>query len=109
MLVETSKDFPKCEQAIIHLQDGMKTIVDRDRFEELCIFHWIAKKSFHCWYAIRWTKFNGKRVLVRMHRQVAQTPQDLVCHHINGNSLDNRKKNLMNLTEFWHNKLFAWR
>jgi hypothetical protein len=29
-----------------------------------------------------------------MHRQIMQVPDGMVCDHINGNSLDNRKANL---------------
>jgi len=109
MLVETAKDFPVCEKKTIPLQNGMVALVDPELYEQLNIFHWFAKKSFNCWYAVRWTTHYSKRVLVLMHRQVAQTPRHLVCHHLNGNSLDNRQLNLLNLTAFQHQKLFSWR
>ena len=109
MLVETVQDYPNCPQTIIPLQNGIVALIDPELFEQLNIFHWYAKQSFCCWYAVRSSKYQGRRILIRMHRQIAETPWDLVCHHINGNSLDNRRKNLQNMTEFFHQKLYSWR
>jgi len=109
MLVKTEPDYPPTPKTIISLQNGLIALVDPELFEQLNAFHWHASQSFCCWYAVRWTTIDGKRKLIRMHRQVAETPEDLVCHHVNGNSLDNRKSNLMNVSEHYHAKLFSWR
>jgi len=37
-----------------------------------------------------------------MHRFVAQTPFGMVCHHKNGNPLDNRQANLANQSKLEH-------
>lgn len=41
----------------------------------------------------------GKRHLVLMHRVIAETPQGMETDHVNGNGLDNRRRNLRNVTK----------
>jgi hypothetical protein len=40
----------------------------------------------------------GKTKRIYMHRQISNTPEHLVCDHINHIGLDNRKANLRNCT-----------
>jgi hypothetical protein len=70
----------------IPLTQGKFTLVDDEDFEKLNKFKWY----FHDGYAIRQVK--GK--IVRMHREIANTPIDMLTDHINGDKLDNRKVNL---------------
>lgn len=109
MLVQTDKNYPSTPAAYIPLGDGLMAIVDPDLYDELSKYHWFAKRSFHRIYAVRTTHINGKKVFIRMHRVVANTPDDLVCHHINKNSLDNRRANLQNMSWYDHTKLHSWR
>ncbi len=73
----------------IKLTKGMVCIVDDDDFEWLSQWKWQAHKSKNKYYAVR------KRV-IRMHREIAKTPDGMQCDHIDGNTLDNRKSNLRN-------------
>ncbi len=99
-------DSPFCE---IILSNGMICRVDPKRFAELSQYRWTAKKSFCKWYAVRKVRKNGKQVFIKMHRFVAQTPDGEIPHHINGDSLDNRDDNLLNMTYFDHIKMHSYR
>lgn len=82
---------------------GLKfTIVDVEDFEILNEHLWFAKKSSSRYYAVRKIIVDGKIKLQRMHRVIAQTLRGFVCHHRNGNPLDNRRKNLENMRRGLH-------
>jgi len=87
----------------------MYALVDPDWFDFLIQSNWYAKKSNSQYYACRKVTINGSTFFIRMHRIVASTPIDLVCHHINGNSLDNRRANLQNMSWDEHAKYYSYR
>lgn len=91
--------------AIIPLSHGMTTIVDPDIFFTLVKFKWKAVRSSFCWYAVRDVVIDGVEFRIRMHRVIAQTPDDQICHHKNRQSLDNRKINLRNMFQPDHQTL----
>lgn len=109
MLVQTDPGFPDTPAARIPLQNGMYALVDPDFFDVLIQFSWYAKKSNSQYYACRKVT-DGKSVwFIRMHRLIANAPIDLVCHHINGKTLDNRRANLQNMSWFEHAKYYSYR
>ncbi len=109
MLVQAEPGFPDTPIAKIPLQNGMVALVDPKWFEVLSSVRWYAKKSNSQFYACRKVT-DGKRIWFdRMHRLIAHTPRGLVCHHINRNSLDNRRANLQNMSEFEHAKYYSYR
>lgn len=71
--------------------------VDLDDFERVDKFNWYADycKNTKGFYAKGYD--NKKRI--KMHRLIMNTPNDLVVDHINHDTLDNRKKNLRNVTK----------
>lgn len=85
----------------LRLTQGLYALVDARDFEYLNQWNWHASQESRKtkWYAIRWEFVNGKRVKVRMHRQVIERhhgpiAEGLVVDHTNHNSLDNRLINL---------------
>jgi len=83
------------------LSRGQFAIVDPDDYYRLSEYNWFVSAGINNrFYAVRWgPSRNGKRAKpIRMHRQVANTPDGLVCDHINGRTLDNRKANLRSVT-----------
>lgn len=109
VIVKTIDGYPTTPIARIHLGNNRWAIVDPERYEELICYHWIAKKSFNCWYAVRIKIRNGRKVFIRMHREIAETPDNMICHHINKDSLDNRRANLQNMSWWDHTKLHSHR
>jgi len=109
MLVKTDPFFPDTPIVWIPLQRGMVAFCDPKWYPVLGKLHWYAKKSRGLWYACAKVIRNGKVTFLRMHRIVADTPPNMIPHHLNGNSLDNREDNLLNITEFEHQKMFSYR
>jgi HNH endonuclease len=79
----------------IPLTRGMYAIVDADDFEELSQHKWTLVRRGNSDYAGRREK--GKHI--SMHREIMNTPDDMVVDHINGNGLNNRKSNMRNCTK----------
>jgi len=109
MLVKVKRKYPETTKVTIHLQNGIDCFVDPEWLPVLKKFHWYAKKSAGRYYACSKVTKDGKTTFIRMHRVIANTPKDFVCHHINGNTLDNRQANLLNMTLFDHTKEHSYR
>lgn len=109
MLVLSNPLQPEGPAARIPLGNDRFALVDPDWFDFLNQFHWYAKKSGFRYYACRKVTENGKTWFVRMHRIVADTPPDLVCHHVNGRTFDNRRNNLLNMSGYDHAKMHSYR
>jgi len=109
MIVEVEPDFPCSPYNLIPLGRGLFCKVDVKLYDSLSAYNWYAKKSFRCWYACRKLYLDGCQKIIRMHRIIANTPEDMVCHHINHDTFDNRILNLQNMLSFDHAKMFSWR
>lgn len=80
----------------ISLTNGGHVTVDDADYKFLSEFSWRKKKShggtqFH---AVRDVNLGPKKITVRMHRLVTEAAADEIVFHVNGNGLDNRKRNL---------------
>lgn len=109
MLVQVKKPYPTGPAKKINLNRGFICLCDPKWFWALSFVHWYAKKSRGKWYACAKVRIGKKIKFLRMHRIVAHTPAGQIPHHLNGNSLDNRETNLLNVTEFEHQKMFSYR
>jgi hypothetical protein len=88
----------------IPLTQGKYAIVDPDDYYRLIEYKWHACRRCYKFYAARRivNRKGKKGKTVHMHREVANTPDGLMCDHINGRTLDNRKANLRSATA-WQN------
>jgi len=91
--------------ACIKLTQGKVAIVDKDREAAIRKFKWRAVKHQRSYYAKTTIIKNGRQIDISMHRFIARTPFGLVCHHLNYNSLDNRRANLENMDKLSHTLL----
>ena len=89
------------------MTQGKFAIVDSDYVHVLRKFSWRAVQAKSSWYARTTIGPHDKQAALTMHRFIARTPFGMVCHHINGNSLDNRRTNLKNVTKKDHDMLHA--
>jgi len=87
---------------LIPLSHNMFATVDAQDYARLKDLYWRAVKSKYHWYAKTRTRTltGGKDVM--MHRLIMKTPYYMQCHHVNGNTLDNRRCNLTNLDPILH-------
>jgi len=88
--------------SIIPLTHGKFALVDPELYSQLKHFTWRAVRSSHCWYAVRRIQHGAKTITIKMHRAIAKTPEYMVCHHRNGDPLDNRLRNLKNMYPLEH-------
>ena len=103
MLVKVTEPKVVAGMGIIPLTGGKYATVDPEDVKRLKKYKW----HYHRWggthYAARVVKSKNSTFHVYMHRQIMHTPRNVVVHHLNGNGLDNRKKNLLNCTKQEHN------
>jgi hypothetical protein len=89
--------------SLIPLTRGYFAVVDDVDLARLACFKWYAHVSSdgQLVYAARATYPGGyrNRVLVLMHREVAGASADQVVDHRNGDTLDNRRKNVRACTQ----------
>lgn len=102
-------NFPQESYATIQLVCGGETRISVEDFDRLSKFNWTLKKSFYRHYVGRWTRKNGKRKFIFMHRDICGCPDDRVVHHVNHVTTDNRRTNLQILTDYEHKEYHSWR
>jgi len=80
----------------ISLRNGGEALVDDEDYEYVAKFTWklYRGRDRTTGYAVRKVVENGHKRVVMMHRVIAQTPNGKVTDHVNGDGLDNRRKNL---------------
>jgi hypothetical protein len=81
----------------IPLTQGKVALVDDEDYEELSKYKWCAHKHGRIFYAVRCTPKKPQK-MIRMHRIVNKTPEDLFTDHIDGDGLNNQKSNLRTVT-----------
>jgi len=84
---------PYCK---IPLTQGKFAKVDPEDYVWLSQFRWCCKMNVDNCYAVRTVQIHGRSKRIYMHRLIMNTPDHLVCDHINHDGLDNRRKNCRN-------------
>lgn len=77
----------------ISLTQGKVALVDLEDYEWLNQFKWRTKKDVHTFYAVRQEGAYPQKFFY-MHREILNPPDGYSSDHINGNGLDNRRRNL---------------
>ena len=86
----------------ILLTQNKISLLDDEDYHLISDKLWFIKESGDCYYATTDDRamLNGVRIgkTISMHSLIMSCPKDFVVDHINGNGLDNRKKNLRIIT-----------
>lgn len=92
----SDKDFDLVltEYKEIPLTQDKVALIDVEDYEELNKFKWHTHREGNTYYVIRHIKKNGKNTMIRMHREIMNTPKGIDTDHINGHGWDNRVNNL---------------
>ena len=91
--------------AKIPLGNGNYTIIDRCMYDLVMRYKWYLRKCHYRFYAYSNVYVNGKRTLQALHRLIAQPKGLEVVHHLNKDTLDNRRCNLLNMLPLHHRQL----
>lgn len=81
----------------IKLRNGKYALVDAQDYDSVSKINWAVfnKGNHHDVWDIRSSKsVNGKQVRITIAKVIMNPPKGMVVDHINGNALDNRRKNL---------------
>ena len=79
----------------IQLTKGKVALVDDEDFEYLNQFKWQANKIRNTFYANRnFRIYKNKQGKIYMHRLILKAKKEYVIDHIDGDTLNNQKKNL---------------
>ena len=107
MITMTKKTSKKTDSGPLTIDcgEGHTALVDRDMWHFLVQYEWRSVKYYRSWYARLDQSYGDHRYSISMHRLIANTPSDMVCHHRNRNTMDNRRVNLCNMTRDAHNLL----
>ncbi len=99
----------------IKLTQGLFALVDDEDYERLNQFQWHASLGSRGtkMYAIRCIRVDGKKINIRMHREILGLPREFdgrVGDHLNSDGLDNRRENLEIVTQEENmNRVPSWR
>lgn len=80
---------------LIHLTQGLVTLIDDEDFSLISKYKWHASKSKCNYYARTDVRTNGQRKAVYMHRFLLGCTPEQEGHHKDGNSLNNQRVNLI--------------
>lgn len=80
----------------VQLAGGLVALIDADDRAIVALYNWHFNAELG--YAYGNVRFEGRKKVIPLHRYLMRPPPDLEVDHINGDRLDNRRKNLRLLT-----------
>jgi hypothetical protein len=83
---------------LIPLTQELFAQVDDEDFKYLNQWKWYAHRDGKTYYARRQISTKGIRKMLRMHREIMNTPESMEVDHRDHNGLNNQKSNLRNCT-----------
>ena len=102
MLIKREPSQLESHLPLVKLCKDMFCIVDPENLSCISHYDWRRIRSHSMYYACRRVVRNGHYHYIRMHREIVSCPSEMQVHHINGNTLDNRKCNLKIVTPQEH-------
>jgi len=80
----------------IPLIQGKYAIVDPENYDGEAKHKWHIARGYGTFYAVRNTGRHrgGKRIVLKMHREILKDPASMFVDHIHHNGMDNRNANL---------------
>jgi hypothetical protein len=78
----------------IQLNQGLITLIDDEDYEKFAHLKWQASKHRYTWYVKYRYQHNKEITHISLHRVIMNAPKGIEVDHVDGNGLDNRKKNL---------------
>jgi hypothetical protein len=94
--------------AFLAVRGGLRASVDPDLYAFLNQFKWFPLQSAHSIYVCTRRIVNHTAHTIRLHRLIVQAPAFVKVHHINHDTFDNRRENLLQVTEYEHRHFDGW-
>lgn len=90
---------PRVEEEVITVREvtltrGMVALVDDDDYESLSEYTWEASFTQAVYAMRKFKNEDGRQIKVKMHDQIANTPEGYKVTHLDGNMLNNQRSNL---------------
>jgi len=108
VLVVRQKLLPPTSAKKIRLTKGMTAFVSPEDFIKVSQFYWRAVKSSGNYYAHARIIKKGKTTTIRMHRFVMSCQAWEKIHHLDHNTLNNCRENLLVISERQHRTFDGW-
>ena len=105
MQIKRNPEPHPANYSVLNFSRGRTAIVSHGDKERLSRYSFRLKRSAHCWYVVTRATYATGYKEIPLHRLIMSTPPGQVCHHINHNTLDNRRENLVNLDPIEHREL----
>lgn len=93
----------------VHVGRGRLTTIDHSAFVMVTKYAWHLRRSSCRAYVCRSITRQGKQQIIYLHRWLMHCPENKETHHINGDTLDNRRSNLAVVDPSAHRRLRIYR